>query len=259
MLPKSPYTSSNTTPPPLTLHNGQIFTASNKGKFATYDPHVGKWTELENLNMNLGNQHDFVLISYNSNLYTITASKTNTECVIYSIDPDFKLKKIHKFGYLSLRCAAIASGFMFFFTGEEIYKVSLEEKQEKIKTPTKIASPPNEGFTLYAIKNTLFSFGGRDRDNQPTSDVLRYNLDTDTWESASYMRSARYNVAVTTMQDTTLDVFVLGGSFGSSQYTAEQQECIKGFGFSIVPAVQSSSYKLTWNNTTSIFEKCTVN
>ena len=103
------------------------------------------------------------------------------------------------------------------------------------------ASPRYTGSTLHAIKDTLFSFGGRDKDNQPTSDVLRYNPDADTWESAGYMRSCRYNVAVATVQDTTMDVIVLGGSLGSSEYIMPQQ---------VHP---------TWDNKTSILEKCTVN
>ena len=83
--------------------------------------------------------------------------------------------------------------------------------------PTGIKSPPYTDSTLHVVKDTLFAFGGRDKDNQPTSDVLRYNPDTDSWESAGYMRSARYNVAVATgWQDSTYNVHVIGGSLGSS-------------------------------------------
>ena len=83
--------------------------------------------------------------------------------------------------------------------------------------PTGIKSPPYTDSTLHVVKDTLFAFGGRDKDNQPTSDVLRYNPDTDSWESAGYMRSARYNVAVATVrQDSTYNVYAIGGSLGSS-------------------------------------------
>ncbi|XP_064391790.1 uncharacterized protein LOC135339578 [Halichondria panicea] len=123
--------------------------------------------------------------------------------------------------------------------------------QGQLQSATACASPTYAGSTLHAIKETLFSFGGRDKDNQPTSDVLRYNPDTDTWESAGYMRSARYNVAVAIVQDTIIDVIVLGGSFGSSEHIMTER------------AVESDSkttpIRPPWNNMTSIVEKCTVN
>ncbi len=65
------------------------------------------------------------------------------------------------------------------------------------------------------------------------------------------MRSARYNVAVATIQDTIIDVIVLGGSFGSSEHIMTER------------AVESDSkttpIRPPWNNMTSIVEKCTVN
>ncbi len=54
--------------------------------------------------------------------------------------------------------------------------------QPLLQSARACASPTYAGSTLHAIKDTLFSFGGRDKDNQPTSDVLRYNPDTNTWE-----------------------------------------------------------------------------
>ncbi len=110
--------------------------------------------------------------------------------------------------------------------------------------------PSYTDYTLNVVKDTLFSFGGRDRDNQPTSDVLRYNPDTDTWESAGYMRSSRYNVAVTTMQqgDTT-EVYVLGGELGSTKLIMK-------------PRLHAETSKNQtygdWTCLTSIVEKCTL-
>ncbi len=139
--------------------------------------------------------------------------------------------------------------------------------QREIQTATACASPKYAGSTLHAIKDTLFSFGGRDEDNQPTSDVLRYNPDTDTWESAGYMRSCRYNAAVATVQDTTLDVIVLGGSLGSSEHMMPlqvnppsepvvQASSLFSNGLFSLPSPQSPP---PWDNKTSIIEKCTVN
>ena len=124
---------------------------------------------------------------------------------------------------------------------------------QQLQFTTACASPTYAGSTLHVVKNSLFSFGGRDKDNQPTSDVLRYNPDTDTWESAGYMRSCRYNVAAVTVQDTTIDVIVLGGSLGSSEHTMTQRQ---------VHHVGYDHFGLkthAWDNKTSIVEKCTVN
>ena len=79
------------------------------------------------------------------------------------------------------------------------------------------------------------------------------------------MRSARYNVAVATVQDTTMDVIVLGGSLGSSEHIMTQRLNLPN-----EPVVQASSNgglfgrpspqrPPTWDNKTSIIEKCTVN
>ena len=117
-----------------------------------------------------------------------------------------------------LESAAIVGTNLYAHTDEQLWKVALVtekkvgKKSEYKAAATKVkkeikeeflpmsrCSKPHPGSTIHAIKNSLFSFGGRDKDNQPTSDVLRYNPDTDTWESAGYMRSCRYNATVATM------------------------------------------------------------
>ena len=73
--------------------------------------------------------------------------------------------------------------------------------------------------TICGVNNTLFSFGGKDRDNQPSSDVSRYNPATKEWESAGYMRSCRFSTMVTPfLRDSkdNLDVFVVGGYLGGT-------------------------------------------
>ncbi len=284
VLPNSPYVNySNTTvPTALTIHNGQILTMSTKGQVATFDQQLCDWTEVNDMNMTMEAQHaqhDCVLVSYNGNLYAIAAlqmirmtrlgqsclglpSGIKDCCSIFSYNPNNhpRWTKISEFGQATLQSVAIVGGTAFVHTGGNIYNVSLERGEKKALAqeltgppPTEIASPPCVGYTLYGIKDTLFSFGGRDRDNQPTSDVLRYNPKTDTWKSAGYMRSARYNVAVTTVQDTTLDVFVVGGNFGSSQHIMKPRAYITS-----TYSTQTSTPP-TWDNKTSILEKCTVN
>ncbi len=234
------------------------------------------------------------------------APPKHTECTVFSYDPSSKWEKICEIGSSPLKSAAVVGGSLFVQAGQEMFKLTMPA-QLKMATNQKIddfsmpittglsfdsqanqsatacASPTYVGSTLHAIKDTLFSFGGRDKDNQPTSDVLRYNPDTDTWESAGYMRSARYNVAVATVQDTTMDVIVLGGSLGSSAHIMTQR-----LNPPSEPVVQSQPSSLsmgtgglgaslplpppawlgaslppqlppTWDNKTSIIEKCTVN
>ncbi|XP_064391976.1 uncharacterized protein LOC135339674 [Halichondria panicea] len=214
----------------------------------------------------------------------------HTNCTVFSYGLNSKWEKICEIRSSPLKSAAVVGGTLFVHAGEKLFKLTLttqlkmaaDSKLEGLSTPmtpglgfssqtklppkreiqsaTACASPTYVGSTLHAIKDTLFSFGGRDKYNQPTSDVLRYNPDTDTWESAGYMRSARYNATVVTVQDTTtMDVIVLGGSLGSSEYIMPQQvrppsnPVLHGgglFGTSPTPP--------TWDNKTSIVEKCTV-
>ena len=69
------------------------------------------------------------------------------------------------------------------------------------------------------------------------------------------MRSARYNVAAVTVQDTIMNVIVLGGSLGSSEHIMTQRQVHSD------PVVihDPSPPPPTWDNKTSIVEKCTVN
>ena len=100
------------------------------------------------------------------------------------------------------------------------------EVKSETRTPQTSAPPPYSDSTLHVVKDTLFAFGGRDKDNQPTSDVLRYNSDTDSWESAGYMRTARHGVTVVTIQqEGDTEIFVIGGSIGST-FSKSVEKCI---------------------------------
>ena len=165
-----------------------------------------------------------------------------------------------------LESAAIVGTTLYAHTDEQLCKVALvtekkvEKKSEYKAAATKVkkteflpvsycSKHPHPGSTIHVVKKSLFSFGGRDKDNQPTSDVLRYNPDTDTWESAGYMRSCRYNATVATInQAENLDVIVLGGSFGSSQYVMKPRLQTK----------TKTDNKQEWEDATSIVERCAV-
>ena len=85
---------------------------------------------------------------------------------------------------------------------------------------TKIPLPSLNKTTICSVKDTMFSFGGRvqvedDEEEQPSSDVNRYNSSTMEWEPAGYMRSCRYSVIVTPiLLDKADKIFVVGGDFG---------------------------------------------
>ena len=158
---------------------------------------------------------------------------------------------------------------LFEIIGESIYSQKINKSSESdiesVEALKKIAVPPYKAFTLHVLKDTLLSFGGRNEDNQPTSDVLRYNPDTDTWENAGYMRSARYNVAVATVQqDTTTEVYVLGGEFGTKlkmkpKLHVQTQACTRTHNIMhTVVSTQAQQAPADWDCSTSIVEKCTL-
>ena len=121
-------------------------------------------------------------------------------------------------------------------------------------TLPEVPLPPYTASTLHVVKGNLFAFGGREQDNQPSSDVLRYNPVSNSWESAGYMRSARYNVVVTTVQqDNDLDVLVFGGSFGSGKL-GMRSKSTQGFRNQEAPLAKTEG----WDCSTCIVEKCMV-
>ena len=80
---------------------------------------------------------------------------------------------------------------------DKIYRCP--KKSEAKKIVQQICNPPNTDSTLHVVRETLFAFGGRDVNHQPTSDVFQYNPTSDSWDDAGYMRIARYDVTVVTV------------------------------------------------------------
>ena len=209
-------------------------------------------------------------------------------------------KTICRLSETPLESAAMVGGDLYVLAGGKMFKITIPENEESASQqctpvqqpathrnvpvasnytpyyrettfpqPASVTKPLFEGSTLHVVKDTLFAFGGRDKDNQPTSDVLRYNPDTDSWESAGYMRSARYNVAMATVQQNdNLDVMAIGGSFGSSQFVmrprmnpgipspAKQLTSQDTCSSEIAPI--AGEVPISWENPTSIMEKCVV-
>ncbi len=247
MLPSYPSSLSDNLP--LVNHKGKVLTVTSRSEIVAFDVISISWRVMAgpksatvtyigvNNDTLYANARKYEYNNWQPALFSLTNDEweTHNACVEW----DSKILP--------------TSEYIFEKTTSKTYlhritKVAETESDTQEKPPKEIALPPYNDFTLHVIKATLFSFGGRDEDNQPTSDVLRYNPDTDTWESAGYMRSARYNVAVTTMQqgDTT-EVYVLGGELGSSALIMK-------------PRIPRETKKTPdgWSCLTSIVEKCTL-
>ena len=124
---------------------------------------------------------------------------------------------------------ATSQGYFFVSNGFQVYSIKFNmalsqySYHGQLIPVTEIAQlpPPMQCMHMYTIatvKDTVFAFGGKDVDNQPSSDVHRYNLASKTWEPVGYMRSARYGIIVTSaiQNDGSLtDIIAIGGYFGS--------------------------------------------
>ena len=80
---------------------------------------------------------------------------------------------------------------LYVYTGSSyMYVVHTQLKEGEKVVVKSITLPLSLTLSkICSVNDTLFSFGGRDHDNQPSSDVNRYNPDTKKWEPAGYMRS----------------------------------------------------------------------
>ncbi len=260
-------------PPPLVLYKGEVLTASIKGMVLRYCQIASQWKECPELKVNGASfyTNSIAMMSDRSNLYAIVyngphekSGRATSCCHVFSNSSGHRWELIGDTGESScnarLESAALAGSALYIKLGGKMYKLPIEgaelvseqspAKQEFVQMKTRNMHLL-KGSTLHAIKNELFAFGGLDEDNQPTSDVLRYNPDTDTWESAGYMRSARYNVAVATVQqDNTTEVYVLGGEFGNNKLKTKPK---LGTGTESTAADQTPA---NWDCSTNIVEKC---
>ncbi len=262
MLPKCPYSIDN-----VVNYRGKILAVCQDLKIRGFDAASSSWNvkpkpskgEIISIAVNHDTLYVYMYVCIKTKP-TLTRAPT-----LFSLttegwkEQDFDVKRL---GSKLL----LTSEHLFIETDKCIYRQKINnasESETKSDEPIKeIAFPPYKAFTLHVLKDTLLSFGGRDSDYQPTSDVLRYNLDTDTWESAGYMRSARYNVAVATVQqDNTTEVYVLGGEFGSTKLKMNPK-------LLHVPAQERTTRSKSllkslvkpadWDCSTSIVEKCTL-
>ena len=265
---------------PLANYRGQITTLSNRGQLVSFassqwrSPHGLGSTLMAGSNGQL-NIYRAVIIPNNDILYVViqwceettqpqqrhaTVTRGPTQCDVLSYDPKCDWKIVKNIPTTYLQSAALVNSDLYIWAGYTMYRISLSsdtstsETDQDTKIPT-LSHPPHEGSTLHVVKGNLFAFGGREQDNQPSSDVLRYNPGSNSWENAGYMRCARYNVVVTTVQqDNDLDVLVFGGSFGSSQYSTNKPTCSEY----TTGSTQTTAKATTGECPTCIVEKCSV-
>ena len=265
MLPKCPYRMTSNVP--LVNYKGEIHAASSYSGMFAFDVATSSWK-----NLSKPAEGEIISIAVNGNAlhaYMYVCIKTKSTQTYPPQTPALFLQTIKEWKKQDLGVNELGSKILltskhlFIETNKVIYRQKISNAFEPIEPPKEIAPPPYKAFTLHVLKDTLLSFGGRDEDNQPTSDVLRYNPDTDTWESAGYMRSARYNVAVATVQqDTTTEVYVLGGEFGSTKMKmkpklhVQTQECTRMYMYA--KPTQAQQEPADWDCSTSIVEKCTL-
>ena len=249
-------------------YRGQVIVVTRYNQLLGFDVPSSKWKERTDLAIK-PRPESISLTVDNNKLFACTVVSTATGTGYYrsnSISTNFLelgddgwqqkdvLSYVRSLSYV--RVMLLAEHYLMQTSNGEIYKRPLkqeptDENQEnkgEEKVP-EVTPPPYTDSTLHVVKDTLFAFGGRDEDNQPTSDVLRYNPVTDSWESAGYMRTARYNVAVVTVQqDSAYTIHVLGGSYGSTQLTMKPK----------VLTETTTDVKEHWECSTCVTEKCTV-
>ena len=111
---------------------------------------------------------------------------------------------------------AFVQSNMYVNTGYGIFCVDTSDAADKIMvTDIDVHLPSLAKFTICGANDTMFSFGGKDEDGQPSSDVSRYNPATNEWEPAGYMHSCRYSVIVSPVfrDEDNIDIVVVGGAF----------------------------------------------
>ena len=253
--------------PPLAVYRGEIITVCADGRVAAFDMSSCRWKWMEELRIPTTATRQGYQVSINEG--TIIANKDMLYAILrgeerlfgyssplwmcrLSYTPQSGWETVSDIENGTTMSAVIVNTDLYIKVDNRLYKKNLISQSSEgngTSTLPEITPPPHEESTLHVVKENLFAFGGRDEDNQPSSDVLRYNPGSNSWESAGYMMSARYNVVVTTVQqDNDLDVFVFGGSFGNGKLGMRSKDLRS----------QTLSSTDKWDCSTCIVEKCMV-
>ena len=114
-------------------------------------------------------------------------------------------------GYYHTSFAAMKDN-IYVSNGTQIYSINLQNPGAETIPVEEIPKLQLFHYTISAVDGTLFAFGGKDEDDQVSSDIHRYNSSSEIWEPAGYMRNAQYSALVTPVIEN--NVFVIGGILG---------------------------------------------
>ena len=110
---------------------------------------------------------------------------------------------------------AAKKGSIYVCDGKQVHCIDLRNPEAETIPVVDIARLPLLQYTISSVDGTLFAFGGKDEDNQPSSDVYRYSPCSEVWEPAGYMRSARYSALVIPVTENgNTKIVVIGGNLG---------------------------------------------
>lgn len=231
---------------PLAVFEGSLVLFSSSGSIYSHVMETGRWKQSAKLSSNLNStsgQEAVVLVS--------TGSVDKTPLLLLSKDhPPGLTSRGKGSSYLCLRqfqaskwsppmklrysfldnirvptriSYATSQSNLYVCNGSIIYcinpTITCAVDQVEVST-VDVSSLGLTSVSICSVNETIFSFGGKDEDDQPTSSVYRYSSQTKEWEPAGYMRSCRFSATVTPYvpQDGTTDntnIIVVGGEYGS--------------------------------------------
>lgn len=218
-----------------------IFLSTDSGSMSKFS--ANRWVECPELKLNLINPQRPAILASEASLFNHTSDSL---IVLESRDGS----SLHTFRYLQnsqwsqpskLQKSICVSdrrvgiyhisfvtvrGYMYISNGIRTYCIDTSKAAESIPV-SEITRLPLHLFTISIVEDTLLAFGGKDEDNQPSSDVYRYNPHSKVWKPAGYMRNARYGVIVAPVpQDENTDVIVIGGYLGERSIKDRILSCI---------------------------------
>ena len=205
-----------------------IMVASGGSGIYTFSMETGHWMPHESLNITFAGTANQVILATTSDqqslLVLLQTAKKELYLRQYSGSSWSKAEQLKTafLGSVGMKISyAIVQADLCVYTGNnKVYIVHTQLKEGVKVMVTDVSLPRSLTMsTICGVNDTLFSFGGRDLDDQPSSDINRYNPGTKKWEPAGYMRSCRFSVIISPFirdSKNETEVFVVGGYFGGT-------------------------------------------
>lgn len=205
-----------------------IMIASGGSGIYTFSMETGHWMPHKSLNTTFAGTANQVILATTSDqqslLLLFQTAKKELYLRQYSGSSWSKAEQLKTafLGSVGIKVSyAIVKANLCVYTGSnKVYIVHTQLKEGVKVMVTDVNLPRSLTMsTICGVNDTLFSFGGRDIDNQPSSDIYRYNPDTKNWQPAGYMRSCRFSVIISPFirdSKNETEVFVIGGYFGGT-------------------------------------------